>query len=142
MNRWIFIIGILGISPIISLDSAFAQTIQVNQTTPCFLNYNQSTSYQIWDDCGMDEDWLQASLIGFEWVTGGYFSMIFAGVLILFTYIKYHKLIYPLIIGIAFLPISFFLFPTEFLLFALIMAGVGIGITIYKIVKNQTSEFN
>jgi hypothetical protein len=137
---WILIIGILGILPFIPSDYAFAQTINVTETPPCFLNY--TAGVQIWEDCGMGEDWLQASLLGFEWATGGYFSMILAGVLILATYIKYHKAIYPVIIGLSFIPFAFFLFPASWMLFAGMMVVLTIVISIWKIFKNQTSEFN
>ncbi len=120
---------------------AYGQVIIVNQTTPCFLNYNQTSPIQVWDDCGMDEDWLRASLIGFEYVTGGFFSMFFALLLMLFTYIKYHKALYPIMIGITMLPITFMLFPSNFVIFAVVMVAVVIGITLLKILKNQTSEF-
>jgi hypothetical protein len=121
-------------------EPAFAQTIDVNATTPCFLNYTRS--YQIWTDCGMDKDWLQASMIGFEYASGGWFSMIFAGTLIMITYIKYHKAIYPIIIGLAFIPFAYFLFPTSWLMWAGLMTALALAIAIYKIYKNHASEFN
>ncbi len=123
-----------------SYDYAFAQTIQINETEPCFLNY--TAGYKVWDNCGMDEDWMQASLIGFEWVTGGYFSLFFVGVMIMFTYIKYHKALYPLMVGLAYLPISYSIFPSAFWPGVLLLIGLTLTATIYKIVKNQTSEFN
>ena len=119
---------------------AFAQTIQVNQTTPCFLNY--TAGIHVWDNCGMDEDYLKAALIGFEWVTGGYFSLILAGIFILFTYIKYHKAIYPIIVGVSFIPLSVFLVPDQWWMFALAMAALGLFAGMLKAVKNHTSDFS
>ena len=123
----------------IFLPNAYAQTIQVNETTPCFLNY--TAGYHIWDNCGMDEDYLQGALIGFEWVTGGYFSLILVGLFVLFTYIKYHKAIYPIIVGVAFIPISIFLVPDSWWMFALGCLAIGITAGVTKAVKNHTSDF-
>lgn len=137
MNVHLLIIGLIGAT---FISPAFAQTINVTETPPCFLNY--TAGVQIWEDCGMGDDWLQASLLGFEWATGGYFSMILAGTIILATYIKYHKAIYPMIIGISFIPFAYFLFPENWLIFAGVVTGLGLLIGVYKIFKNQTSEFN
>ncbi len=120
--------------------SAFAQTIQVNQTTPCFLNY--TAGIHIWDNCGMDEDYLRASLLGFEWVTGGYFSLILAGIFILFTYIKYHKAIYPVIVGVAFIPLAIFLVPDNWFNSVIILMGIAFLAAAFKAVKNHTSDFS
>lgn len=120
-------------------STVYAQSITVNQTTPCFLNYTAGT--ELWDNCGMDEDWLRGSMLGWEYITGGYFSMIFAGILILATYLKYHKAIYPIIIGLSMLPVSYYLFPSQFQNFVIIMIVATVAILIYKIYKNQTSEF-
>ena len=121
------------------IPMAHAQTIQVNETTPCFLNY--TAGVHMWENCGMGEDYLQGSLIGFEWVTGGYFSLILAIILVLFTYIKYHKAIYPMIVGIAFIPIIIFLIPQAWQTPVLILVGLVFGIAAYKIFKNHTGDF-
>jgi uncharacterized membrane protein len=131
---------LMGLAVIISIQPAFAQTIDVNVTTPCFLNY--TAGIQIWEDCGMGEDWLQASIIGFEWATGGWFSMILAAVLILFTYIKYHKAIYPIIVGITFVPIAYFLFPAQWWLFITVMILTAIGAGLYYVYTRRTTEFS
>jgi hypothetical protein len=137
MNVYLLIIGFLGIT---FISPAFAQTINVTETPPCFLNY--TAGVQVWEDCGMGDDWLQASLLGFEWATGGFFSMILAGTLILATYIKYHKVVYPIIIGISFIPFAYFLFPDNFILFAAVGVIGGLLAGVYKIFKNQTSEYS
>jgi hypothetical protein len=115
----------------------FLQVITVNNTTPCFLNYAVNNTFQA---CGMQKDFLQASLISWQWVTGGNFSMILAALLCGFTYIKYHKVIYPMIIGISMLPISYFVFPQSFLNYAFIMMGVGVGILIWYVFISQSNE--
>ena len=115
------------------------QTIVVNQTQACFFNYTQGVN--IWENCGVGKDWLQAFLLPWEWVTGGYFSMIVVGVLILTTYIKYQKVIYPMIIGIVFLPISYFAFPNLFVIWGIVLGvGAGLGILIAWIFTSQTNE--
>ena len=113
------------------------QTIIVNSTQPCFLNY---TSPNMWQSCGLDKDFLTGSLIGWQWITGGNFSMIFVAILVMFSYIKYHKIVYPIVIGIFLLPLSYFVFPTSFLNFAFVLVGLGFGILIWYIKISQTSE--
>lgn len=114
------------------------QTIIVNSTSPCWLNY--TVSVDIFKCAGFGNDWLTAIISPWVWVTGGWFSMILVAVLVAFTYIKYHKAIYPIIIGSMFLPISYFLFPAQFLTFAFIFAGIGVAILIYYALISQTNE--
>ena len=68
--------------------------------------------------------------------------MFIAGILILFTYIKYHKVVYPLLIGTVMLPLSFALFPNQFLNFAFIMGSLALGFLIIHIVLRMTKEYN
>ncbi len=120
------------------INFVFFQVININGTgSPCFLNY---TSQNIWKSCGLDKDFLQSSLIGWQWITGGNFSMIFAAILCAFTYIKYHKVIYPMIIGVLMLPISAFLFPATFFNYAIIMMFAGVGVLIWYIFVSQSNE--
>lgn len=115
------------------------QIINVNATTPCFLNFTGSEN--MWDTCGADEDFLKFILLPWEWITGGYFSMILVSVMVSFTYIKYHKAIYPVMIGIAFLPISFYLFPNQFLNIAFIIVGIIAGVFVIHMLTRQTKEY-
>ena len=134
----VFITG--GITPLFDIPEANAQvSIPVNQTTPCFLNYTAGSNMV--GNCGFDEDFLQASLLPWEWITGGNFSMLLAGIFVMFTYIKYHKAVYPIMIGVMMLPISFFIFPDAFLSFAIIMAFVTLGILIWYVYIKQTKEY-
>ena len=114
------------------------QTIILNSTQPCFLN---ETAYaDMFQNCGGAVDYLTMVLQGWQWVTGGWFSMILVSILVAFSYIKYHKAIYPIITGTLFLPLAYFLFPTQFLTIAFIFAGVGIAILIYYVYISQTNE--
>jgi len=123
-----------------SIDYAFAQTtINVTETTPCFLNY--TAGVEMWENCGYEEDYLAAALLPFEWVTGGLFSIIIVSIIILMSYIKYHNIIFPIVIGVVMLPISYFAFPPQFLSFAIILAFVGIGTLIWYILVRQTKEY-
>jgi len=115
------------------------QVISVNQTQPCFLNY--SAGADIWRNCGMGEDFLEASLLGWEWVTGGYFSMILVSLFVMISYVKYHKAIYPITIGILFMPISWFLFPEQFLTFAFLLTGIAVGVFVWYAFLRQTKEY-
>ena len=114
------------------------QIIHVNNTQVCFLN--MSAGADLWQNCGMGNDYLTTAMLPFQWVTGGWFSMIMVSVFVLMTYIKYQKVVYPMIIGTIFLPISYFMFPTQFLSFAFLMVGCGIALLIGFIYISATNE--
>lgn len=118
---------------------SLGQTITINQTEPCF--FNQTAGVQIWKNCGVGDDYLDAFLMGWEWVTGGFFSLIIVSIIVLMSYIKYHKVVYPITVGIIFLPVSFFIFPEVFLSFALLMTGIAFGILIWYAFIKQTKEY-
>ena len=119
---------------------AYADTdITVNATTPCFLN--ETAGFQMLENCGASRDWLKFTLLPFEWVTGGNFSVILATVLILMTYLKYHKAIYPIVIAIVFIPTSIYLFPDDWIIKGGLVTGLAVAISIYKIVFKQTKEY-
>lgn len=81
----------------------------------------------MWDNCGADEDYLDFALMPFEYITGGYFSMIIVTIFVIMSYIKYHNVLYPVIIGLLFIPISYTFFPEVFLTYALILIAVAFG---------------
>lgn len=141
MNCWLILILVLfSISPTSIIESAFAQTeINITTTEPCFLNY--TAGIDMWTNCGFEDDFIAAVLLPFEWVTGGIFSMIIVVILIFMTYMKYRTVIYPIAIGIIFLPISYFQFPDVFLSFALIMTGLGIAAMIYTALVIRTKDY-
>jgi len=101
---------------------------------------NQTAGADMFQNCGGAEDYLTMIISGWQWVTGGYFTMLLVSILVAFTYIKYHKGIYPLLIGILYLPISWFMFPSQFIIFAGIFAAVYIGIIMWYIKTSQTNE--
>ena len=115
------------------------ETITVNQTDPCFLNYTAGSD--LWQNCGVSEDYLAFSLMSFEWVLGGYFSMLIVSLLIMVSYIKYHKAAYPMMIGVMYLPMTFFLFPNVFLTWGIILTIFAGGIFIWHAFIRQTNEF-
>ena len=69
---------------------------------------------------------------------GGNFGMVIVGVLVLMTYLKYHSVIYPIAIGIVYLPVAWFLFPEVFISTAIIFALVGVAIGIWWAYTRQT----
>lgn len=121
------------------LQNVVFQIITVNSTTPCFYNYTAGA--EMLRQCGYTTDWLQAIILPFQWVSGGWFSMMLVGVLCLITYMKYQKVLYPILIGVFWLPFSAALFPAEFLNFAFLMASVGIGYVIAYIILKATKEY-
>jgi len=96
----------------------------------------------MWRNCGMDVDFLKTALLGWEWITGGYFSVILVGVFTMMSYIKYHKVIYPILIGIAFLPIQYFIFPQSFTNFAFIFVIAAVCLMVIYIFLRQTKEYS
>ena len=114
-------------------------SITVNQTEPCFLNY--TAGIDMFENCGFGDDYIQAALLPWQWITGGWFSMILVSIFVLMSYIKYHKAVYPLLIGLMFLPIAFFVFPDEFLTFAFLMTGVLLAILMWWAYIRQTKEY-
>lgn len=130
--NWLF--AFLIITPFFISD-AFAQQIIVNSTTPCFLNY--TAGLEMWENCDAASDPISFAMMGFEWITGGYFTMILVSVIILAVYIKYQKVIYPVAIGVVMLPISFQFFPDEFWGFIIIVVVLGVTAAITWMIKEQ-----
>ena len=136
MYYWLLFGVLLGT---FGLQTASAQTITVNSTDPCFLNY--TAGVELWENCGFDDDYLTFALMPWEWITGGYFTMILVSVIILGSYIKYQKMVYPVLIGVLFLPISYFAFPNVFLTWGVVMAFAGIGMLVWYAFIRQTREY-
>ena len=123
----------MGITPL--FDLAYGQTIIVNSTAPCFLN--SSAGIDLWRNCGADEDWVAMAILPFEWITGGFFSLILASLIILGVYLKYHKVIYAFGVGVVMLPISFQFFPDTFLSFAVIAVFLGLTAAVLYMIRDQ-----
>ena len=143
MVSWYLLMGIISAASLLiipSVNLSYAQTtIEVPTTTPCFLNFN--STHQMWDRCNAEEDFLDFALIGWEYGTGGYFSMMIVGMFVLITYIKYHNPLYPMMVGTMFLPVSYLLFPDVFITFALIMVIAVVGIFVWYAFVKQTKEY-
>ena len=103
MNIWIILFAVSMVSGPIVLDQAYAQTvIEVGETEPCFMNYTAGAN--MWKNCNFQGDPVGAAMLGFEWVTGGLFSMIIVALIVIMVYIKYHQILYPIAIGIIMIP--------------------------------------
>jgi hypothetical protein len=140
MNILLIIFAISIISAPLLIDQVSAQTvIEVGDTEPCFMNYTAGAS--MWKNCNFEGDPIGAAMLGFEWVTGGLFSMIVVALIVVMVYIKYHTVLYPIAIGIIMLPTSYYLFPDIFMSFAFVMAGVGIAGLIYAIIIIRTKDY-
>jgi len=124
---WYLILAILAVSFV--SNEAYAQstvTITGDESLqPCFLN--MTAGVNMWDNCGANEDYLDFALMPFEYITGGYFSMILVTIFVIMSYIKYHTVLYPIIIGLLFIPISYTFFPEVFLTYALVLIAVAFG---------------
>ena len=122
---WYIILAVLAVS--LGANEAYAQntvTITGDESTqPCFLNMTAGASR--WSNCGADEDYLDFALMPFEYITGGYFSMIIVTIFVIMAYIKYHNVLYPILVGLLFIPISYTFFPEVFLTYALILVAIA-----------------
>ena len=135
---WYLILAILAVSFV--SNEAYAQnTVTIigdEDLTPCFLDMDAGAS--MWKNCGADEDYLDFALMPFEYITGGYFSMIIVTIFIIMSYIKYHNVLYPILIGLLFIPISYTFFPETFLVYALTLVAVAFAGLLIKMIVWRT----
>lgn len=126
------------------IDTAYAQTvIEVPDVQPCWqVNGNNMTDYRnVWSACGAEDDFLNFALMPWEWITGGYFSLILVTILIIITYVKYQNVLYPMFIGVAFLPVAYTLFPEVFIQYALALFVVGVTSSLIYLIIKQTKDY-
>ena len=88
--------------------------------------------------CGLDDDFLAFSFLGFEYITGGRFTMLIAVIITIFSYVKYHKPEYSIIIGLTMLPISYTAFSDEFLSLAFVMVALVLATYGFHMLIRQT----
>lgn len=135
---WYLILAILAVSFV--SNEAYAQnTVTIigdEDLTPCFLDMDAGAS--MWENCGADEDYLDFALMPFEYITGGYFSMIIVTIFIIMAYIKYHNVLYPILIGLLFIPISYTFFPEVFLTYALTLVAIAFSGLLIKMIVWRT----
>ena len=122
------------------ISEAYAQnTVTItgdDELTPCFLDMD--AGFEMWENCGADDDYLDFALMPFEYITGGYFSMIIVTIFIIMAYIKYHNVLYPILIGLLFIPISYTFFPETFLVYALTLVAVAFAGLLAKMIVWRT----
>ena len=124
---WYIILAILAVS-FVSNEVYAQSTVTITgdeSLQPCFLNMTAGAS--MWSNCGANEDYFDFALMPFEYITGGYFSMILVTIFVIMSYVKYHTVLYPIIIGLLFIPISYTFFPEVFLTYALVLIAVAFG---------------
>ena len=135
---WYLILAILAVSFV--SNEAYAQnTVTITgdeDLTPCFLDMD--AGFEMWENCGADDDYLDFALMPFEYITGGYFSMIIVTIFIIMAYIKYHNVLYPILIGLLFIPISYTFFPEVFLTYALTLVAVAFAGLLAKMIVWRT----
>ena len=135
---WYLILAILAVS-FVSNDAYAQNTVTIigdEDLTPCFLDMDAGAS--MWENCGADEDYLDFALMPFEYITGGYFSMIIVTIFIIMAYIKYHNVLYPILIGLLFIPISYTFFPEVFLTYALTLVAIAFSGLLIKMIVWRT----
>ena len=137
----------------LGIPDVFAQTqITVSENQPCFMpDYdpdgdgvyeweNVSSVTSMWVDCGADGDFVDFALLPWEWITGGWFSVILVSMFVLISYVKYQNFMYPALIGVMFIPISYALFPQTWLQYVLVLLAVGIGGLVITMLLRNTRE--
>lgn len=135
MNVGLALLAVIIISPFI--QDSYAQTvIQVNSTTPCFLNATAGV-HMLQNCMGNSTDIITVALLPFQWITGGYFSMILVSLLILGVYMKYQKAIFATAIGVVFIPIAFQFFPGQWWGFVIIAVVAGVASGIIWMIREQ-----
>ena len=93
-----------------------------------------------WESCHGDDDWLRAVLMPFDWILGGWFLFLIIAVLVLISWLRYHKAIYPVMVGLLFFPAVYWRFPEHLITMGILLAFVAIGISIYYAFMRQTVE--
>lgn len=104
--------------------------------TPCW----ESGELNLFESCGYKDDYLEAAAAPWVWVTGGYFGMIMVSLFVLIAYIRFRNWVYPSLVGVMYLPVSYFMFPEHFVGYAIILMFVAIGIAIWVTMVRQTKE--
>ena len=124
MNKLVLFSFLVFLSFVSIPDVSAQEMITVTETLPCFSTVNVTSALDFLEGCGLDDDYLTFSFLGFEWLTGGRFAMVIAVIFTLVAYVKYHKPEFSIVIGFAFLPITYNYFPGEFLTFAFLMVAM------------------
>ena len=139
MRLTFYLLMFFAVSPTLFGMAHAQQLIPINQSSVCFMNY--SAGWRVWQQCGADADWLAWTVLPWEWISGGYFSVVVVSIIALFTYIKYHKVAYPILTGMMLLPVSYFLFPEIFLVISFVMSGIAMAALVLWGFLKQTKEY-
>ena len=138
-NMIVPLLILLSIVPVIPGTAYAQEEVTVPVGVPCW--EEEGVGVDIYERCGWGEDWLAAIALPFDWITGGYFSLIVVCVLCIMSYQKYGKAVYPAVIGIMYLPIAYAILPPQFFTMALLLAGGLLGFLLYKTFVTQTRDY-
>ena len=95
---------------------------------------SEITDGSLLSNCSMYERFLNAALLPFEYITGGYISAIFWGVIVGAVYLKYHSSILAALVGIPVLLISSIVLPSGAEVAIPLLIITTIAVAIYYIV--------
>lgn len=123
-----------------AMQPAYGQVININATEPCFLKYNE-TIVELWEGCGIKEDFLETLVLPWEWITGGYLSAIIIAMIIFLVWITYRNALYPMMAGILYMPFAYMLFPETFIIQAFLLVGLFVGIMLWMVMFRQTKDY-
>lgn len=83
------------------------------------------------ENCRLDTEFLQQSLLAFNLVTGGYLGLIFWGVISLAVYLKYGNFIMAALIGVPILMTATLALPEHSDIYVTALLGLGVATTIF-----------
>ena len=140
------LIASIGLVPVTYAQVPFAPVVvgdDINLNTednqPCFLQkYNHTVD--IIEECGFYDDWLNAVFAPLNYITGGMFLPFMVGITMFVVWLTYGKLMYPVIVGVAFLPVIGTLFPADIIIKTVMLVAAGIGLLLIYTLRSTIKE--
>ena len=86
------------------------------------------------NNCELENDFIGAALIPFDYLLGGHLSVAFWGIITLATYLKYHSAILAATVGVTVLALGTFVLQESIIVAVTLMLGTTIGIGFYYII--------
>lgn len=128
---------LFGIIPLAMVPAYGQDMIQIEDKEFCLKDNNLTMAEKL-KACGIKRDWLQFTVIGWEWLTGGLFSILVLALLIGLVYAATKSSLYTLLVGTAWLPAAWSWFPSSFLYVLFIMIGVYVVYAIWQGMLRRT----
>lgn len=85
-------------------------------------------------NCRLDERFLQGAIEPFMFVTGGYMPIIFWGVIVLISYIRYHNAVLSAMVGIPIFLTSAILLPEQAQGYVFLLIGSAVATALFILI--------